>query len=221
MKASASGYGMSGSGEYSRTDYQERRKDRALSGVLIIAVIAVIGFIVYMIMKGLNPLKTVTDKIADLRQTSVSAVVAGANSDTTEATSAMNVNGGYYPVKTLTQTDYENMLNKLGIARIAVDTGNIVTPPVILGAASQAGAEVATTVNKLGLNDAYVDLPLLQKGLVTLGAGVGKIFGADVIQMGYDMRSDVKSASGVVNQPVNQTERSAADIYAEYYAGMT
>jgi hypothetical protein len=195
---SASGYGVSGSGEYTQTDYRESRKNTVLNFTLVLVVIAIIGGVIYYFINKVSPLTAVQDFIAGRKTAAETSIVSGANSGTQDPTTARNVDGGYYPVKAQTQQDYENFLNRLGIAAPIVQAGNIITPPSILESASKAGASAADTVNKLNLNDAYVELPPLQKGLVSVGEGVGMAFGVDLIQMGYDMRKEVEKASGVV-----------------------
>jgi hypothetical protein len=207
MKGSASGYGVSGSGEYTKTDYQERRKDTAMTGGFILLAIVAVGAIVWFFwteVKG--TIESLTKGIGAGTGAIPDSTVRAANSLTPKAEDAINRQGEYYPVKTLTKEDYNNMLKSMGILEPVVKLGNIITPPAILDASAIAGAEAAATVNKLGLNNAYVDLPAYQKGLVTLGEGVGKLFGVDLIQAGYDMRAAIASSSQ--NEPMSDESRA-------------
>jgi len=102
---------------------------------------------------------------------------------------AINAQGNPYPVKQLTSADYEQMLNSIGVLKPVVQAGDVVTPSFVLQDAATAGAQAAETVNKAGLNNAYVDLDPVSKGLVTFGEGIGKLAGVDLIQMGVDMRA--------------------------------
>jgi hypothetical protein len=193
MKGSYNAVTQSASGEYSRSDYQESRKNTAMSGGVVIAVIAVIAVIVWYFWTQIK--STVGAIVPSLPSGSISpSAVTAANSQTPPAEKAINTVGQYYPVKALTAEDYDRMLKSLGMLEPVVKVGNVITPPAITASATQAGAEAAATVNKLGLNNAYVDLPVLQKGLVTLGEGIGKLAGVDLIQAGYDMRSAINSS---------------------------
>lgn len=201
MKGSYNAVTQSASGEYSKTDYQESRKNTALSGGLLLAVIALFAVVVYVFwsqIKGTleqaaNGLGAI---IPDMPSGNIpQSTVTAANSLTQAATDAVNNQGQYYPVKPQTAADYDAMLKSLGMLEPITRLGNAITPPAILDGASAAGAEAAATVNKLGLNNAYVDLPAYQKGLVTLGEGVGKLFGVDLIQAGYDMRSAIQTSN--------------------------
>jgi hypothetical protein len=200
MKGSYNAVTQSASGEYTKSDYQERRKDTALSGGVLIAVLAILAVVIWYFWTQARDALTNAAKglgaiLPNLPSGSITPEgVTAANSETPEATSAINNVGQYYPVKTLTKDDYDKMLTSLGMLQPVVKLGNVITPPAITTAATQAGAEAAATVNKLGLNNAYVDLPALQKGLVTLGEGVGKAAGVDLIQAGYDFRASIASS---------------------------
>jgi len=257
MKGSASGYGVSGAGEYTRTDYQEHRKDTAMKGGMIIAIIAVIAVIAWLFWDRLNaqiqgitnPFKGASDYAAGLvngagamlnaRQADATrAVVFGANYDKPTVTEARSNLGEYYPIKTLTQTDYDNMLKNAGdIPAAIVKLGNVVTPNEVLTVASGKGAEAANTVNRLGLNNAYWELPDWQRGLVTLGEGIGMTFGVDLIQQGANNAAAANNARitdfpsplgdnmriGVAASPQpsygNQNIDQSSD-WALYYGGM-
>jgi len=271
MKGSASGYGLSGAGEYGRSDYQEHRKDVALKGGTVIAIIAVLAVIAWLFWDRLNAqVKGVSDaitnaipkfpKFPDLpnpvkwgedafngagamlnaRQAdATSAIVFGANYDKPTVAEARNNLGEYYPIKTLTQTDYDNMLKNAGdIPAAIVKLGNIVTPNEVLTAASSKGAEAANTVNRLGLNNAYWELPDWQRGLVTLGEGIGMTFGVDLIQQGANNAAAADNLKAVdfpsplgdnmrlgvagSPQPKNGNQNmDQSNDYALYYGGMT
>lgn len=190
MKGSYNAVTQEASGEYSRVDYQEGRKNTLLTGGIAIAVLAVIGVIIWYVLSKVtsivpDPVKTVTDAYT----AGTTAVVKGSNSVTKDPLQAINVDGNPYPVKTNTLADYETFIQNWGILGTAAKAGTVITPPAILQAASTAGAESAQTVNRLGLNNAYVNLDPVSQGLVTVGEGVGKVFGIDLIQLGYDMRA--------------------------------
>ena len=168
---------------------------------LIVYVLFIVGgiVVVYLILKDavsstVSGVKDTVNSIIPVvpnpispdspSQTSAStAVLSGANSRNT----------GQGPL--LTKQDYDNFLSGAGWpVETVVRVGNTITPPVLLEAAARAGAESAETVNRLGLNDAYVDLSAPAKGLVTLGQGIGKAAGVDIIQMGYDFRTTISQA---------------------------
>lgn len=186
-----------GSYAVDRTDYQEQRKSTAMGFGMILVIIAAIGFTIWYLWQKFvnsipNPAGDVVNYVTNTYNTATKTIVDAANSvGEKDPTKAIDVNGNPYPVKTLTRADYEAMLQGLGLLKIPVQAGTIITPPVILDAATAAGAQAANTVNTLGLNNAYVDLGLPQKALVTFGEGIGMIFGVDLIQLGYDMRPKV------------------------------
>lgn len=187
---------------YGKTDYQERRKDTLLTTGIIITGFVVVGALVYYYWTSL---KGAVVGAVKLPAGSVTPdVIAAANSETPDAPYAVNTHGEYYPVKKLTEEDYNNMLKSLGMLEPVVRMGNVITPSVITSAAAQAGAESAATINKLGLNNAYQDLPAIQKSLVTLGQGVGKIFGVDLIAAGYNMRGSITTTNS--QAPTNASQ---------------
>ena len=197
-----------GSYEYSGTDYRESRKNTAMSGGVIILIIVALAAVVWLFWDRLNAtisgitnplggaLTGIVDASAGLvngagamvnaRQADATqAVLAGANSGTPTVADARDNIGEYYPVKTLTATDYDKMLTDAGIVpKDIVKLGNIVTPNEVLSVAASAGSDAANTVNRLGLNNAYWGLPDVQRDLVTLGEGIGKATGVDLIQQG-------------------------------------
>jgi hypothetical protein len=204
MKGKASGYGVSGSGEYTRTDYQEHRKDTAMTGGVIIAVLVVIVAAVYLLWQKINPVTAVSNALSGTQQAAVAAVVQGGQ-NLTPVLDAKSINGQYYPVKPLTQKDYDAMLTGAGAALSAlVQTGNAVVPPGILETQANLGATGAKTVNTLGLNNAYVALPTVQKGLVTLGEQIGLNLGFDPIQAGYDFRANIVASNAGQPEDANQ-----------------
>jgi hypothetical protein len=258
MKGSASGYGVSGAGEYSRVDYQEHRKDTAMSGGIIIAIIAVLAIIAWLFWDRLNasfsaitnPLKGVSDfttgivngagAMINARQAdATSQIVKGATSNTPTVAEARNNLGEYYPIRTLTATDYDNMLKNAGdIPAAIVRLGNVVTPNEVLTAAAGKGAEAANTVNRLGLNNAYWELPDWQRGLVTLGEGIGMTFGVDLIQQGANnaaaadnlkavdfpspLGDNIRIGVAASPQPSNGNQNiDQSSDWALYYGGMT
>ena len=174
-------------------------KSEGLIGMgFFIAVVALIGFAVWWIWKKTDLIARATSTWKATQDNAVEHVVTGAQYRVTDPTMARTVQGDYYPVKTLTQEDYDRMLKETGILEPMIRTGNAIVPPAVLEYAGRVGEQGALTVNKLGLNNSYVDLPPLQKGLVTFGEGLGNFFGVDLIQAGYDMRSDVVKSNGVV-----------------------
>ena len=206
MKASASynpvTQSAGGSYEDTASDHRERRKDTLFTGGVILVIVAIIAVIAWYIWKNgsaavtaaitapLTALKSASDAIV------TSTVVPAANSATAVVTQAKDNLGDYYPVKTLTTADYAARLGgTTPVVAIAVQAGNLITPQTLLDAAATAGSQSAQTVNDLGLNDAYVDLSLPEKALVTLGQGIGSIFGVNLIQLGYDQRTDVVTAN--------------------------
>lgn len=201
MKGSYNPVTQSASGEYSKTDYQESRKNTALSGGLVLAVIALFAVIAYIFWAQIkDALEQAGKGLGAIVPTLPSgnipdSTVTAANSLTPPPTEAINNAGQYYPVHPQTAADYDAMLKTLGMLEPVVRVGNVITPPAILDASTIAGAEAAATVNTLGLNNAYADLPAYQKGLVTLGEGVGKMFGVDLIQAGYDLRSAIQTSN--------------------------
>ena len=173
-------------------------KSEGLIGMgFFIAVIALIIFAVYWIWKKTDLIARATSVWQAGQDTATEAVVTGAQYRITDPTQARTVAGDYYPVKTLTQEDYDRMLKETGILEPLIRTGNMIVPETVLNYAGRVGEQGAYTVNKLGLNNSYVDLPPLQKGLVTFGEGLGNFFGVDLIQAGYNMRSDVQKSAGV------------------------
>jgi len=250
MKASGNYAGAGGSVDYGKTDYQEHRKDTAMSGGVVIAIIAVIAVIAWLFwdrlnaqfqgLTAINPLQGISDfstglvngagAMVNARQAdAVSRVVNGANHITPTVSEARNNLGEYYPIKTLTSKDYDQMLTDAGaIPKAIVQAGNVITPNEILTAAAGKGAEAANTVNRLGLNNAYWELPDIQRGLVTLGEGIGMTFGVDLIQMGANNRAvDWPSPFGdnlrldVGSVPVPANGKSNMDAWSEFYAGVT
>ena len=217
-------------GEYevTRSDYQERRKDAALGGVGILIVLGLLIAFCWFFwssisnwLNGLgsaltNPLKGISDTISGgwtaKQNSATAAVVTGANSAGAKAaTDGINQFGEYYPVKTLTAEDYNAMLTGAGdVPADVVRLGNVITPNEVLTVAASAGADEAATVNRLGLNDAYVGLPDVEKGLVTFGAGVGKLFGVDLIQAGYDNRANMPPGTGA--PPIGSDIRTGVGI---------
>ena len=108
MKGSYNAVTQEASGEYSRVDYQEGRKNTLLTGGIAIAVLAVIGVIIWYVLSKVtsivpDPVKTVTDAYT----AGTTAVVKGSNSVTKDPLQAINVDGNPYPVKTNTLADYE------------------------------------------------------------------------------------------------------------------
>lgn len=189
MKGSYNAITQEASGEVTRTDYQEGRKTTLLNFGLGVAFLAILAGLAWLIISKLT--STVPDPITALKEQygrSVKGVISGANTVTPDPMQAINDQGNPYPVKTLTTEDYEQMLNGLGLLKPVVQAGNVITPPALLEGAAAAGSQAAQTVNKAGLNDAYVDLNPVSKGFVTLGEGVGMVFGVDLIKLGYDMR---------------------------------
>lgn len=203
MKAAYNPATQSASGEYTRTDYQEQRKNTAMSGGVVIAVLLVLAVIAWYFWNTITgTLKGAANALGVPDGAIPDSTVQAANSATTkDPTLAVNNYGNYYPVKTLTKADYDNMLSSLGMLEPVVRIGNVVTPPGVLDSAAKAGSEAAATVNKLGLNNAYMDLPDYQRGLVTLGEGLGKLVGVDLIQAGYDMRGAITTSA--TNQPMS------------------
>jgi len=197
---------------YSAADHREGRKDTLLAGAVVLVILGAVAYLVYLAFKGATATtdgikKTLTDLIPDMPEipdfsgkNTQAAAVEGGNKATPAATDATNIFGKYYPVKTLTTADYNSMLDQIGVARVLVDAGNAITPPTIINSAAFAGSQAAETVNKNGLNDAYVDLPFVAKGLVTLGEGIGMVAGVDLIQLGHDARSQT-AASQTATQP--------------------
>jgi Na+-transporting methylmalonyl-CoA/oxaloacetate decarboxylase gamma subunit len=194
MKGSASGYGVSGAGEYNRVDYQEQRKDRAIGWGMILVVLALIAAFIWFMwsqfsnaVTAANPFKTASDAISGTQQaitkayeeTEKTAISSAGNP--IPVNEAKNVQGNWYPVST--PESLKKWLEGTGAAAPVFVASAAALPTV-----TQAGVSGANTVNKLGLNDAYVDLGLPQKALVTVGEGIGMLFGVDLIQMGYDMR---------------------------------
>jgi hypothetical protein len=238
MKGSASGYGVSGSGEYNKTDYQEHRKDTLLSGGMVIAVIVVIGAIIWLFWDKLTSQITgVFDGAGNMlnaRQAdAVTNVLKGSNQNKPAVAEARNNLGEYYPIKTLTQTDYDKMLSEAGaIPASIVRLGNVITPNELLSYAAGQGADAANTVNRLGLNDAYWKLPDVQRGLVTVGEGIGKTFGVDLIQAGADFASkskgiippigsNIRAPVGAGTQPSEGQQNLNTIAWNEYYGGVT
>jgi hypothetical protein len=207
MKAQGTYAGAGGSVDVDRTDYQEQRKNTALGGGVIIIIIVAVAAVLWLFWdrlnaqingaaEALNPFKFLesTAGIVGAREeAAISSVVQGSNASKPTVAEARNNLGAYYPVKTLTSADYEQMLKGIGdIPASIVKLGNVVTPNEVLTAAAGKGAEAAETVNRLGLNDAYVGLPDVQKGLVTFGEGVGMLFGVDLIQRGAEFSAKSK-----------------------------
>jgi len=174
-------------------------RSEGLTGIaVLVAVIAVIGFGIWYIVTKTQAIGKITGLWKATQDNAVENIVAGAAPAVNDPKQARTVTGDYYPVKTLTQDDYNRMVKETGVVAPIIRLGNAIVPPVILNQASNSGMEAAATVNRLGLNNEYVDLPIIQKGLVTLGEGIGSMFGVDLIQAGYDMRSDVTKSAGVV-----------------------
>jgi hypothetical protein len=262
MKGSYNAVTQSASGEYGREDYQESRKNTAMSGGVIIAVIAVVAVVAWLfwdrlnaqvaaITNGLNPFKAASDAAAGLvngagaminhkQADAVQAAVYGGNSGTPTVSEARDNLSEYYPVKTLTSMDYNRMLQGAGdVPAAIVSAGNVITPNEWLSAASGAGSNAADTVNRLGLNNAYCELPDWQRGLVTLGEGVGSIFGVDLIQQGANNAAAANNLRMIdttpptgdnlrsnlvvsLSSPTNgQQNLDAPTDWATYYAGMT
>ena len=190
MKGSASGYGVSGSGEYNRVDYQEQRKDKAIGFGMILVILAVVGVGLWFFWTTItgwfsknNPLNAVgdvTNYISNTYQNAEKTAISNAGNPI-PVNEAKNNQGNWYPVTT--PEGLKKWLEGTGAAAPVFVASAAALPTV-----TQAGVSGANTVNKLGLNDAYVDLGLPQKALVTVGEGIGMLFGVDLIQMGYNMR---------------------------------
>lgn len=186
---------QSAGGEYevTKTDYSEGRKNTLMSVGIVLLVIVGIGLAIWYLLKNVvssaipDPIKAITETVANTQAKATDAIVSGANTNRFSTTP-------------LTTADYDNMLKGAGLAEIPVRIGNMITPPSILEAAAKAGSDAANTVNKNGLTVAYNELPGIEKGLVTLGEGVGKLAGVDLIQMGWDFGSMIKS-SNILGQP--------------------
>lgn len=198
MKGSASGYGVSGAGEVTRMDYQERRKDSLINFGLFIGVIVAIIAVIYVLFqkstdafKLPNPFEVVSGAVGGAVETAKAQTVNAAVYPI-PATQAINERGQYYPVTT--QEGLEQRLNDTGVLQPLVLIGNAVTG----GAATAAGAQGAATVNRLGLNNEYDKLDPLSKTFVSVGEGFGMLFGLDVIQMGSDMKKEIDKSAGVV-----------------------
>ena len=204
-----------GSYEYSGTDYRESRKNTAMSGGVILVIIIALAAVVWLFWDRLNatiagvtnPLSGALTGIVDAgaglvngagamvnakQADATRAVLSGANSGTPTVAEARDNIGNFYPVKTLTATDYDKMLKDAGLEGIPGDVaklGNIVTPNEVLSVAASAGSDAANTVNRLGLNDAYWGLPDIPRDLVTIGEGIGKATGVDLIQQGANYQA--------------------------------
>jgi hypothetical protein len=212
MKAAGSYAGASGNVEASRADYQESRKSTVTSGGMVILVLLVIAGIAYFFWKEVTgAFGNLGTALPDLSGKLPDSTVAAANAATATPEAAVNQYGTYYPVKTLTREDYDRMLSSLGLIEPVVRVGNVVTPQTVLDAAATAGSQSANTVNKLGLNDAYCNLDLVSKSFVTLGEGVGKLVGVDVIQAGYDMRGFVTNSRA--QAPVSASQNLADNFF--------
>ena len=249
--------------EYGREDYRESRKNTAVSGGVVLVILVALAAIVWLFWDRLNasiagvtnPIGSALSGIADAgaglvngagaminaRQAdAVQAVMAGATAGTPTVAEARDNLGEYYPVKTLTKTDYDTMLSNAGVIPATVARlGNVVTPNEVLSTAASAGADAANTVNTLGLNNAYWALPDVQRDLVTLGEGIGKATGVDLIQQGANFNalwnnaikavewpapigSDIRTGVGTSPQPSNgQQNMAGVDDWNTYYAGMT
>lgn len=194
MKGSASGYGVSGSGSYSKTDYQEHRKDTVLNFGLILIVFAAIIIALYFFMQKAG------EQIASLNPfAAVSTAYNKAAEETVQhatypipVTQARDENGNYYSVTT--PDGLRQKLDGTGILKPLVVAGSVITG----GKAEEAGAVAAQTVNRLGLNNEYDRLDPISKTFVSVGEGAGMLFGLDIIQMGHDMKSQVDKANGVL-----------------------
>lgn len=182
MKGSASGYGVSGSGEYQRSDYQEQRKTTAMNFGMVLVVLALIVAFVWVVISKIT--NFVPDPVTSIRQAYQAAEenVIDTAQYPIPTTEARNRDGNYYPVTTA--EGLRQRLNQTGVFRPLIVLGNTITPQ-----ATTAGVNAAVTVNRLGLNNAYVDLDPLSKLGVSVGEGIGSLFGVDLIQMGYDMRN--------------------------------
>jgi len=192
MKGSASGYGLSAGGEKSKMDYQEQRKDNLISfGFFLGAMVLFIAVLYYVFVAAKDKLKLPIPNPFAAYETAKTETVNAAMYPI-PVTEARDVNGNYYAVTT--QEGLEQKLKNTGILQPLVVAGNTITG----GAATQAGAVAAQTVNRLGLNNEYDRLDPLSKTFVSIGEGAGMIFGVDVIQMGYDMRKEVEKSVGVV-----------------------
>jgi len=201
----------SASGSVGKSDY-------IVGGAVIIAIIAALGILIWFVISKLtgllpDPLATAkgavdaaTKAVTDTKNASDTSIAQAASSVTPTADQAINVSGNPYPVKTLTQTDYENFLAKFGLAGTVAQVGDVAINAAgaqpVLDAVTMDGAKAGNTVNRLGLNNEYVDLPALQKGLVTVGEGVGQALTLgqfDPIQAGFDLKQQLNNSLGVLS----------------------
>ena len=141
-----------GSYEYTGTDYRESRKNTARGGGVVLVIIIALAAVVWLFWDRLNAqIASVTNPLAGAfsgmvdagaglvngagaminhkQADAVQAAVAGANAGTPTVSEARDNLGEYYPVKTLTQTDYDKMFQDAGIIPADIARlGNIVTP---------------------------------------------------------------------------------------------
>jgi hypothetical protein len=154
---------------------------------MILIVLALIAAFIWFMWSQItktvaaaNPLTALSGKVSQIYQDTEKTAISNAGNPI-PVNEAKNAQGNWYPVST--PESLKKWLEGTGAAAPVFVASAAALPTV-----TQAGVNAANTVNKLGLNDAYVDLGLPQKALVTVGEGIGMLFGVDLIQMGYDMR---------------------------------
>ena len=240
MKGSYNAVTQQASGEYGREDYEGSRKNTITSGGMIIAVLLVGAAIIYFFGATIagwvsknNPLTNnpVTQGIdtltsgAQYLQGQVGKIGQGIVDNTGRIEQQMSDTGNYVGK------------SAGDVPQDFATLGNVITS----NEAQSAGVRAADTVNSLGLAPAYWGLPDWQRGLVSLGEGIGSVFGVDLIQMGAQnaaannnnnqatgqpMIGDNQRAALIISQsqPDNATQNldpNGVTLWNEYYGGMT
>jgi hypothetical protein len=187
-------------------DYQEGRKNILFNGVIIILVIVAIGVTIwYLISKASS---SIPDPIAEIKKAFEKAKQKTVQDATypIPTSEAVNKDGDYYPVTTT--EGLKARLEALGFFKVPVVVGDAITG----GTTTEAGTRAAITVNKLGLNDEYVDLNPASKFLVSVGEGIGFLFGQDLIQGGYTFGENMRA-----EEVKTETPKTQAQLYMELY----